>query len=432
LFLAILGLPVFLASSQTQRPTSKKLSVLAFKLISATATGSKRYTPEEIIAASGLRLGQTVSEADFKVASQHLGDTGVFSEVGYSFQYSSEGAKLELQVTDSGLFVPARFDNFVWLSDEALLQQLRERVPLFQGQLPVSGSLADQVSDALQALLIEHKVNGRVDYLRAGPEDGPIEAIDFSVSGPNIRVGNVEFTGVGAGELPLLQAAAKPMLGAEYRRSILRAQEDKNLLPVYLARGYLKAAFAAAEAKVARESPQETIVDLSFAVSPGSRYKLTDVQWSGNSVFPTEQLQGLIHLRAGEAANAVELATDLDAVRRLYGTRGYLATSIESTPQMDDAQSTVSYRLEVHEGDIYKMGDLEIQGLDERNAARLEDDWQLRSGDPYDSSYPKRFVDEALKKLSLIGEWNASVHETPDDKSETVDVTVRFDPKPPR
>jgi outer membrane protein assembly factor BamA len=78
------------------------------------------------------------------------------------------------------------------------------------------------------------------------------------------------------------------------------------------------------------------------------------------------------------------------------------------------------------------MGDLEIQGLDERNAARLEDDWQLRSGDPYDSSYPKRFVDEALKKLSLIGEWNASVHETPDDKSETVDVTVRFDPKPPR
>ena len=430
LLLAFLGLSVSLLSAQTRKAPARELPPSAVKLVSIKVTGSKRYPQAEIIAATGLQLGQTVSEADFKVASQHLGDTGAFSDIAYSFEYSPDGTKLELQLTDSDQFVPARFDNFVWLSDEELLKQLRERVPLFHGQLPVAGNVADQVSDALQALLIENKVNGRADYLRFAHGDGPIEAFDFSVSGPNIRIGNVEFTGAGPTELPLLQAAARKMQGGDYLRTVLRVRENKDLLPVYLVRGYLKATLDDAQAKVVQQSPDETLVDVTFAVHPGFQYKLTNVQWTGNTVFPAGQLQALIHLRASEPPDAVQLANDLDAVRSLYGTRGYMAASVEPVPQMDDSQATVSYQLQVREGDLYKMGELEIQGLDARTTNRLEGNWQIRQGEPFDSSYPERFAKESLKVLSLQGEWNVSIHATPNEKDKTVDVTVRFDPKP--
>jgi outer membrane protein insertion porin family len=432
LLLAILGLSASPLLAQTRKPPAKELSPSAFKLVSIEVTGSKRYPPAEIIAASGLQIGQTVSEADFKVASQHLGDTGAFRDIAYSFEYSPDGTKLELQLTDSDQFVPARFDNFVWQSDKELLKQLQERVPLFQGQLPVAGNLADQVSDALQALLIEHKINGRADYLRFAHGDGPIEAFDFSVSGPNIRIGNVEFTGAGPSELPLLQAAARKVQGGDYLRSVLRVRQDKDLLPVYLARGYLKAAFDDAQAKVVQQSPDETVVDVTFPVHPGFQYKLTNVQWTGNTVFPAGQLEALIHLRASEPPDAIQLANDLEAVRSLYGTRGYMAASVEPVPQMDDSQATVSYQLQVREGDLYHMGELEIQGLDTRTANRLEGNWQLRQGEPFDASYPDRFAKESLKVLSLQGEWNVSIHATPNEKDKTVDVTVRFDLKPPR
>ncbi len=105
-----------------------------------------------------------------------MGETGAFSNVAYTFQFNPEGIKLDLQVTDSEPFVPVRFENFVWLSDQELHEKLSAREPLFQGQLPVSGNLADQVSEALQGLAIEHNLHGRVDYLRAGPQDGPMEA----------------------------------------------------------------------------------------------------------------------------------------------------------------------------------------------------------------------------------------------------------------
>ena len=124
------------------------------------------------------------------------------------------------------------------------MSQLHTRVPLFQGSLPLSGNLADQVSEALQALLIEHDVSGRADYLRAGGQDGgPIEAFQFSVSGISIQIRDCSFTGAAAEEQPLLETAAKHVQNTDYSRTALRIQEEKTFLPIYLARGYLKASF---------------------------------------------------------------------------------------------------------------------------------------------------------------------------------------------
>lgn len=422
LFTTLLALASLLPAQTTRKPPS------TFKLISINVTGTKRYTPAEIIAATGLQPGQTVSEADFKRVSQQLGETGAFGDVAYTYQYSPQGTKLDFQVADSNQFLPVRFDNFVWFSDQELVEKLHSVVPLFHGQLPVAGGLTDQISDALQSLLLERKLQGRADYMRTAQHDA-IDAFVFKVTGPTIHIRNVAFTGAAPTELPLLQAAAKNLQGQEYLRSMLQVQAEKNLLPVYLQRGYLKAAFADAQAKIAQESPQETVVDVDLPVDPGQQYKLTQILWSGNTVFAPEKLQPLIHLQSGQYANAVQLGSDLETVQKLYGTRGYLAARVQSVPQMDDRQSTASYQLQVHEGDVYHMGELDIQGLDARTTARLVEGWKLRGGDVYDASYPQQFLNDTNHEIPLAP-WKISVHNSLNEKEKTVDVTLRFDPKP--
>jgi outer membrane protein assembly factor BamA len=419
------------ALAQTPRkPSPKELPPTAFKLISVKTTGTQRYKSEEIVAASGLQIGQVVSEDDFKKAARLLNDTGAFSDVLYSFQYSSEGTKLELQLHDAEPFVPVRFDNLVWFSDQELLDQLHAAVPLFQGRLPVGGELADQVSNALQGLLIAHNVQGEANYLRAGPEDGPVEAFVFTVAGPQIHIRNVVFTGAGEAELPLLESAARKLQGADFSRSILRTQEDKNFLPIYLRQGFLKAAFGDAQAKVVEGSPRETAVDVTFPVDPGRQYKLAAIEIAGYKSFSAESLRALMRTQLGEPANAVQLDTDIEAMKKLYGTRGYMAASIQPYPELDDTNSAVSYVLRIQEGEVYSMGDLDIRGLDARTAARLEDDWKLLGGDPYDSSYPKQFLDREDKEISVLSDWDASVRESLNQKEHTVDVTLRFNQKP--
>ena len=64
---------------------------------------------------------------------------GVFTEIAYSFSYSSAGTKVELHVTDAEKFVPARFEDFVWFSDAELRHRIKEHAPLFNGEVPLSG-----------------------------------------------------------------------------------------------------------------------------------------------------------------------------------------------------------------------------------------------------------------------------------------------------
>ena len=399
------------------------------RLISIKETGSTRYTSDQVIAATGLRLGQTVSEDDFKLVSQHLGETGAFSNVAYSFQFSAEGIKLDLQVTDSNQFVPVRFENFVWLPEHELQEKLRTIVPLFQGQLPVTGNLADQVSDALQALAIEHHLQGRADYLRTGPHDGPVDGYEYVIDGQAIHIRQIEFPGAGESELDDLKNAARKLSGQDYRRTRIRLEVDKEFLPVYLKRGYLKASFSDAQPKVVEDSPQETLVDLAFPVTPGRQYKLGELLLSGYKVLPVEQLRGLIHLQPGQPANAVEVASDVEAMKKLYGTRGYMAAHIQATPEMNDADSTVKYVFQFDEGGIYKMGDLEIRGLDSKATERMGAAWKLHGGDTYDSGYPQRFVDAAPGLLGGGDQWEIVVHESVEDKDKTVDVSLHFEVK---
>ena len=392
-------------------------------------TGSNRYTPDQIIAATGLQPGQNVSEDDFKGVTRHLGETGAFSDVAYTFQFGSQGMKLALQVTDNNPFVPVRFENFVWLSDQELFEKLRARVPLFQGQLPVTGDLADEVSEALQVIAIELKLHGRVDYLRAGPEDGPMEAFEFSIVGQPISVRKITFSGASPAELPELEAAARRLSGQDYLRSRLMLQAEKNFLPVFLARGYLKATVGAPQPKVAEETPEETLVDVTFPITPGSQYKVSRIELSGyKEVFTVEKLRALIHLQPGQPANAVQADQDVEALKKLYGTRGYMGVKIRPIPEMNDGDATVGYVFQFQEGSIYKMGDLEVRGLDSKATDRMVAAWRLLAGDTYNSDYPRQFLD-SISGQYPADQWRITVHETAEDRDKTVDVSLHFDPR---
>jgi outer membrane protein assembly factor BamA len=409
--------------------TNKELPPKAFQLIAVKVSGTERYKPEDVVRASGLQLGRTVHEDSFQDAARVLGDTGAFASVTYRFEYAPEGTTLELQVQDAKSFVPARFDNLVWFSDQELSEKLHARVPLFDGQLPVTGKLPDDLSEALQGLVDEKKVPGRVDFTPVAQGEGPTEAFVFSVTGPRITVRNIEFRDATTAELPGLEAAARKLQGAEYSRSAFLALADKRFLPIYKEQGYLNARFAEPEARVVQNDSNYTLVDITVPAAAGKQYKLTAIEFSGDKAFPEETLRKLVHVPVGQPANVRELSEDLETMKQLYGTHGYVEVRIDAVPQINEVESSVAYVLNFKEGEVYKMGDLEILGVDSRTAGRLQSLWTLRTGDTYDPSYAGRFVAQALKQVLTSGEWNTDLQETPNRKDKSVDVTLRFDLK---
>jgi outer membrane protein insertion porin family len=228
--------------------------------------------------------------------------------------------------------------------------------------------------------------------------------------------------------VPALEAVAKPLSGKDYLRSAMRPQEQLNFLPVYLSRGFLKANFTDAQARVTSDGPQ-TMVDVSFPITPGIQYKLTGIEWAGNAVFPSDQLQKLVQLKVGDPANAVQLATNIEAVQKLYGTKGCLAVQIRPDTALDDSQATVHYTLRVDEGDLYRMGELQIDGLADDAANRIVTQWQMKKGDPFDDGYLKRFFESMYRDVTLSKSLNVAPKQTVNQKDKTVSVFLHFVPK---
>jgi outer membrane protein assembly factor BamA len=431
------------AAAQTQpqagTPTRPKPPI-SYKLIAVKVTGSKRFTSEEVAAASGLPVGTIAHEDDFKKAARQLGESGAFGSIAFTYSYSSAGTKLEFQVSDADKFVPARFADFVWFTEEDLLHRVHERVPLFKGELPTNGRLPDQVSDVLQALLVENGISGHVDYLRNNGKVERLESIDYNVAGVSIRIHQVEFPGAGADELPLLQAAAEKLSDREYSRDFMTNFIEHALLPIYHEHGYLKVSCAPPQPRVVKPSTSEpsdnrtrpTFVDVTFPITPGIQYKLTRWYWSGNKAIPGDTLEPFLHLKAGQMANTVQLESDLRAVQELYGSRGYVLATIKGDAEFDDDAKAVTLHLVVDEGDVFHMGELQFRGLDNNLTARLRAVWKLRPGDVYDATYLKEFLPLARKLLPGSLDWEVSPHATVLTGNKTVDVDLQYTAKAPQ
>ncbi len=432
-------------SSGSNRPKAKASD--PHQLLSVKATGTTRYTDKEILGASGLQLGQDVAEGDLKEASQRLGESGVFSSVVYSFSYSDAGVKAEFQLTDNekNILVPAHFENFVWFTDADLLAALRQRVPLFKEAVPTSGRMADRVSEALQALLTERHLPGQVEFLRQGNKDGSeLTGIEYRVAEITTSIRNVEFPGASPDQTVFLERAAHTLLDVEYFRSKLTAVAQFDFLPLYLKRGYLRATFGPSEARVVTgggektedtkteeaktedPNPKDIEVDVILPVTPGKVYSVSGVAWKGNSAITSDEAAHVFHLAVDHPVDAVRVMTDAESLINLYHSRGYMTAEVRPAAQLDDEKSTVQYDMNITEGDLYKMGELEIIGVDTPSKDRLSEAWTLREGQPYNAEYARKFLEDAPHLLPRGLQFSATINEQLDKKDKLVDVTIHF------
>ena len=401
-----------------------------FKLFGLHVAGSKRFAEADIIRATGLALGQDISTQTLQEVSSRLASTGVFK--GVTYRYTTRGSQMtvEFHVEDADKFFPCSFLNFVWFASQELQAGLRSRVPLFEGEVPANGNLAEQISTALEAMLKEKGVEGRVRFSGEGRLGGPVERITFKVEGVPLPVRAIHFEGNTHLDASTLEQATRPLVGQDYDQAMLLDYTQYNVAPLYTSRGYLRVSFGNPSTRLTQEGSQRSSVEVTLPVTEGLQYRLTEIHWSGNTVFPASELGKNVHVVPGQPVNAIQLKDDLDDISRLYGTRGYLVASVRPKPQLDDATQTATYELEVHEGDLYHMGKLEIAGIEPARVAALKEACRLRPGDAFDTSYWKTFIQEIDRYLPrLPGGWEMKFTQAVEPASKTVDVTISFAPK---
>jgi outer membrane protein assembly factor BamA len=392
-----------------------------FNLARVVVTGSQRYREEDLVRATGLTVNTQVTSDDLQNAANHLGNSGAFATVQFLFKpaVGARGVEADFQVTDAEKYLPAMFENFVWFSDQDLQDALHQAVPLFEGNIPNSGTMSDDVSAALRKFLAAKGLPSEISYIMSATFGGLPTAYKFKVADANLKISDVMLIGAARMTPEQLAKAVAPLKGTDYLRSDVAIVLEKNLTPIYQQRGYLKFAIAEIKPKVDEKSQ----VTVEATLSEGEQYRLAGLSWSGNTLISSDDLTKHITLKPGNPVDALQLDRDLAQVRKLYGKFGREAVSIKPLPAF--VNDTVSYAFQVTEGDLYRMGKLEIEGVEPEQAHKLEQIWKLAEGQPYDATYVHQFIADTVVKVPGH-KWDWKMFEQIDDPQKTVNVRLQI------
>lgn len=406
----VLGLPA--SGSATDR----------LHLVRIMVTGSKRYSQEDLVRASGLAVNTEVTQDDLQNAANHLGTSGAFATVQFLFKPATgiRGVEADFAVVDAAQFLPASFDNFPWFSDSELQALVHQAVPLFSGAISTGGTMADDVKAALANILSTRKLPSDVSYTLAAEMGHAPSACRFRVENAGLKVNAFHFSGATRVPLESLTRTLAFLLDQEYSRSVIEQALTSNLLPLYLERGYLK--FKVEGFQPALEGNG---VVVNVQVVEGGQYTLAGYRWVGNTLIPPEELSQLLTAKVGEPVNVSRLEADLGKVRKAYGKFGREDATVKPVPEFSANANSVHYNLEVTEGDLFRMGRVEISGIDGDTARKLMKSWKLAEGQPYDNTYYRQFIAEiAMATPGSHWEWVAV--EKIDPESKRVNVALRL------
>ncbi|HEY7405858.1 MAG TPA: POTRA domain-containing protein [Candidatus Angelobacter sp.] len=392
-----------------------------YHLARVLVTGSERYHEEDLVRATGLTVDSQVTADDLQNAANRLGNSGAFATVQYLFKpaIGTKGVEADFQVTDAEKFLPAAFENFVWFTDGELQEAVHKLVPLYNGQLPASGGMSDEVEAALGKILTAKGLPSEVNYMLAAEFGRQPSAYKFKVVNASLKIKDVTVSGA-AHMLPdLLAKSIAPLKSTAYFRSDVATVLTKNLVPLYREHGFLK--FTISEIKPKLEGAE--LIDLEVSVSEGDQYKLESFAWSGNTLVASNELSSRITLKPGEPVNAVQLERDLAQVKKLFGKFGREGVIIKPTPTFNNG--TVAYKFEVTEGELYHMGKVEIEGLDAEQVRKLLLAWKLGEGEPYDNTYVQQFLAHTVLKIPGH-KWQWMSSEQIDDAQKAVNVRLQL------
>lgn len=301
---------------------------------------------------------------------------------------------LETQVperVDVGGEGPAGFEGQTIAAVEVHgLQNLSEETLLYYldvqpGQTLRQGSLDSRIQSLWQRELIDDLT------VRYQPHEGGVKLIVEVVERPILR--SVDYQGlkkVNRSDIQdkIVDERIALREGSPLARGEL-ARLEAAIEEVYADKGYR---FADVEYQLEPSGPAE--VRAVFTVDEGTRVRISDIGFEGNTVFPDWRLElemrkqadtgPISRLLRHDIYNPGKLEEDLEKIREMYRQRGYKNVTL-GEPEVELAESGRRRRLEVtvpiEEGERFRFGEIRIEGNEVYSDTALLRVFRNRSGE---------------------------------------------------
>jgi len=238
-------------------------------------------------------------------------------------------------------------------------------------------------------------------------------------------VGNSRFSGNALRNQMSLKQRGVILSDGAFQESKLIADREA-ILKYYRDRGYIDARIIDITRSYEPDSRRTNLI-LTFFIDEGSEYRFGGVKFTGNVIFPTEQLLKLITSKEGDTVNMTRLEMDLQRVVDLYYENGYIYNVITSTPEKNTQINTISYSVSIIERSRAYIENIIIVGNEKTRTSVILREIQLEPGD----IFSRAKIHEAMRDLYNLQFFSVVIPDFLQGSTENLmDLVFTFEEQP--
>ena len=417
-------------AAQTKSKAAKKTTAPAaqanerWPLRAVIFRGSKVFQPEQLIAISGLKLETMVNKDDFEKARDRLYNTGCLDAVAYVYEPAGGGGiQVTFEVGDVEERGGWRIEGLK-IDPKEYAARASKALPLFGPEIPLTEVYGKRMSDLATVMLKEKGVQDTVIVkFEAGLQGGLVAVLRSKTPPPNIAEIIVKGAKAVAPQ-DVQKAMAGVAVGTPWDELMFKTFLETTARALYESYGRLGVKFTSVTTEPAKTGRGVAVI---VTVDEGPVYKLNRLDIVGAPMREEEvNSLGGDSFRAGVTANLSEIGRGMAKVIVRAKELGYLKATYHATKQLNEEEKTVDFRVEVEPGPQYKMGRLDIDGLDMEAEPVIRKMWTMKPGEPYRWGYPEVFLAQVRQRrvLDFLGATHAET-KVSDERAE-VDVKLFF------
>ncbi|MBO7069164.1 MAG: outer membrane protein assembly factor BamA [Bacteroidaceae bacterium] len=203
-------------------------------------------------------------------------------------------------------------------------------------------------------------------------------------------------------------------------------EAKENLMAKYAELGYMDAILVSDSVV-----PNGNNVDIFLTVEEGQKYYIRNIEWVGNTLHSTDELNWRLHMEKGDVYNQKllndRLVVDDDAIGNLYYNKGYVFYKLDPVV-VNVVEDSVDLEMRINEGPQAHISHVRISGNDRvyENVVRRE--LRNKPGD----LFSKDALMRSYREIASLGHFDSESIKydiLPDASNGTVDLDWGLTPK---
>jgi outer membrane protein insertion porin family len=416
--------------------------------------GNRRIPKETIVARMFTHPGDTFDPISIERDFNSLWNTSYFEDLRIEREDSERGIILNVFVREKPTIRDIAYKGNNSVTNSDILDRFKKEKVGLSVESQYDPTKIKRAETVIRAILAEH--GHQFATVKTDVKTIPPASVNITFNikeGPVVKVGKIAFVGNQHLKALYLRRAMKNLKPIGIPYSIFfedlfpqtydssKLEEDtERVRQAYRDRGYASAAVEQPKTQVRDQGGLNWFtfrpnkgkrIDVQMTIEEGGRYRLAAITFTGNKqITNLKGLRATFPIRDGDWFSATEIQKGLEALKKAYGSLGYINFGAIPKLTYDDQKKTVSMNIDIDEGKQFFVSRIEFQGNTITRDRVIRRELMLDEGSVYNSQlweYSLLRLNQLEYFEALKVDQDSEAHQDPD--AGTVDLLLKVKEK---